>query len=346
MSVRVELRQIEFRYGLSGAPVLKAVSLDVAAGSLLSILGPSGSGKSTVLSLIAGVETPQAGDIRFDDASVLAVDARRRGVAMVLQQPYLFPYLTVGQNVTFGLAARGVARRAQAVEAERWLELVGLGGMSARRPRELSGGEAQRVALVRALAIGPRVLLLDEPLASLDPAVRRTLQTTLRDIVSETGVTTVLVTHDLAEAMSLGDRTALLRDGRIVAEGTSGELFQRPPNRAAAELVGVTAFIDGEADDGAVITRGGRFAVQGLDVPAGTSVTLAIRPEHLRVAPETVGAIVTGRVQRCTFRGEHWDLVVHTPLGVLTARSEHEAAIGTACRIGLPAAHLVPVSAA
>jgi ABC-type Fe3+/spermidine/putrescine transport system ATPase subunit len=241
LSVPVTIRGVAHRYTPRGPVVIHDLSLDVPAGGLTTVLGPSGSGKSTLLGLIAGIESPTAGDILFDGVSVVAVPSAKRGVALVLQQPHLFPYLSVGDNVTFGLAARGVRRATRVAEADRWLALVGLDGMAGRRPRELSGGEQQRVALVRALATEPRVLLLDEPLASLDPRVRVALQTLLRELVTETGVTTLMVTHDLSEAMSMGERTALLLDGHLVADEASQSLFLRPPNRVAAEFVGISS---------------------------------------------------------------------------------------------------------
>lgn len=343
MSVTVAVTDLSYAYRTDGPIVLREVSLEVPAGSLTTVLGPSGSGKSTLLALLAGVESPHTGDIRFDGESVLSASAQDRRVALVLQQPYLFPYLTVGENVAFGLAARGVARRARVAEADRWLSRVGLDGMAGRRPRELSGGEQQRVALVRALATNPRLLLLDEPLASLDPDVRSTLQAMLRSIVTETGVTTVMVTHDLTEAMSLGDRTAVLDGGGLVAEGPSEALFRRPPTRRAAQLVGVGTFIEGVATRGSLMTPAGTLAVDDLDRVDGTT-TIAIRPEHVRLAPPGQPNTVRGRVVECTFRGEHWDVVVDTTVGRIRARSGHGVESGTACDVGLDPSHLFVVA--
>lgn len=340
MSVDVAIRGVSHRY-TRGPRVIHDLTLEIPRGTLLTVLGPSGSGKSTLLGLIAGIASPEAGDIRFDEASLVAVPPAKRGVALVLQQPHLFPYLSVGENVAFGLAARGVRRATRTVEADRWLATVGLDGMAARRPRELSGGEQQRVALVRALATEPRVLLLDEPLASLDPQVRESLQGVLRALVTETGVTTLMVTHDLSEAMSMGDRTALLLEGRLVADEVSQNLFQRPPNRVAAEFVGISTFITGEAVDGVLQTAAGPLGVNGL-TRAGT-VVVAIRPEHVRVVDADGPNVIRGRLGECTFRGEYWDCDVTTALGPLRVRSDAPSPAGADCRVAIPGDRLFAV---
>lgn len=342
MSADLELSGVVHRYRAGGPAVLDDVHLEVPAGTTTTVLGPSGSGKSTLLAVIAGIATPSAGAVHIDGRSMLGVDPARRGVAMVLQQPHLFPHLSVGENAAFGLAARGVPRRTRTAEAARLLDLVGLRDMAGRRPRELSGGEQQRVALVRALAVEPRVLLLDEPLASLDPRVRETLQDLLRRLVAETGVTTLMVTHDRAEAMSLGDRTALLLDGRVAAHTTPQQLFHRPPNRAAAAFMGVSAFIDGRVDGGVLRTTAGDLAMDDLAGPDRT-VTVAIRPEHLREASADGPNVIAGRVTRRTFRGEHWDCEAQTALGVLRVRADADPGAGATMRISLPAHRLFEV---
>jgi ABC-type Fe3+/spermidine/putrescine transport system ATPase subunit len=345
LSVPVKITGVAHRYAQRGPVVIHDLSLDVPAGGLTTVLGPSGSGKSTLLGLIAGIESPSAGDILFDGVSIVAVPAAKRGVALVLQQPHLFPYLSVGDNVTFGLAARGVRRATRVAEADRWLALVGLDGTAGRRPRELSGGEQQRVALVRALATEPRVLLLDEPLASLDPQVRVALQALLRDLVTETGVTSLMVTHDLSEAMSMGERTALLLDGHLIADEASERLFNRPPNRAAAEFVGISTFITGEVVGGHLQTPAGPLAVDGL-VTNGRPALVAIRPEHVRLVDADGPNVIAGRAGPSTFRGEYWDCEVQTALGVLRARSAEPTKQDAVCRVDLPGKRLFAIAAA
>ncbi len=343
MSVPVEIVGVAHRYTPRGPVVIHDLSLEVRAGGLTTILGPSGSGKSTLLGLVAGIESPTAGDILFDGASIVAVPSATRGVALVLQQPHLFPYMSVGDNVTFGLAARGVRRATRTAEAERWLAAVGLDGMAGRRPRELSGGEQQRVALIRALATEPRVLLLDEPLASLDPQVRGALQTLLRELVTETGVTTLMVTHDLSEAMSMGERTALLLTGNLIADEVSEVLFNRPPNRDAAEFVGISTFITGEVVDGDLQTPAGPLAVDGL-VANGRPALVAIRPEHVRLVDVDGPNVIAGHAGPSTFRGEYWDVQVETHLGALRARSQEPTHEGATCLVVLPGNRLFPIA--
>lgn len=343
MSVDLEVRGVDHRYGRGGPPVLRDVSLLVAAGTVTTVLGPSGSGKSTLLSVVAGLEVPTAGDVRIDGASVLGVPPAQRGIALVLQQPHLFPHMSVGENVTFGLAARGVPRATRAAEAARWLAMVELEGMAGRRPRELSGGEQQRVALVRALAARPRLLLLDEPLASLDPPVRAGLQGLLGRLISETGVTAMMVTHDRAEAMLMGTRTALLIDGRLAAHGPPPDLFRRPPTREAAIFMGVTTFIEGTVRAGRLLTAAGPLRVDAL--PAAGEVTVAIRPEHVVLGSREDVNRIDGIVVACAFHGEHWDCVIDTPLGAIRGRLDRPAAPGEPITLSLPPAHLFPIGA-
>jgi ABC-type Fe3+/spermidine/putrescine transport system ATPase subunit len=339
MSVAVELRGVTFGYRHDGPVVLTDVHLNVAAGQVTTVLGASGSGKSTLLALVAGIERPRSGDVVFDTRTVTHLPTGERDIALVLQQPYLFPNLSVGENVTFGLGARGVARATRRIEAARWLARVGLDDMADRRPRALSGGEQQRVALVRALATRPSVLLLDEPLASLDPSIRSELQTLLRTIVAETGVTTIMVTHDLSEAMAMGTRTALLAGGRVVAEGPSQQVFERPPSRTAAMLMGITTFIDGTVRDGHLSTAAGTFAVTDTD-PAGPA-TYAIRPEHIRLSATGAANTLSGSVTDCTYRGEYWEVRLDTPAGAVRTRSSQTLAMGTRTVLELPADYLI-----
>ncbi len=326
MSVRLEIAGLSHRYRGRSALSLDDVSFAVAPGELVTILGPSGSGKSTLLALIAGIEAPSAGAIAFDGSNVLSSSAADRHVALVLQRPYLFPHLSVGENVAFGLAARGVGRGERAAEADRWLTMVRLDGAARRRPSQLSGGEQQRVALVRGLATGSRLLLLDEPLANLDPTVRGSLQELIREIVDTTGVTALMVTHELSEAMALGDRVAILDHGHLIDIGDPERVLRHPVNRVAAELVGITTFLDGERCRGHIVA------------PAGA---LAIRPEHIRVVGEGGPNVVRGRLHRCVFRGEHWDCVVETDIGQLVARHHERIAVGSDCWVSLPGDQLV-----
>lgn len=214
---RIDVNNLTKHYPRQPAPAICDVSMTVEPGELLALLGPSGSGKSTILKLISGIEQPDQGDICLDGHSILHVSANRRGALMMFQKAYLFPFMSVSDNIAFGLKVKRVGRKTIQIKVAHMLELVELPGIERKYPHQLSGGEQQRVALARALITQPRVLLLDEPLSSLDTAVRLTLQEAIRRIQRDLGITAVLVTHDLSEAIAMSDRTALLLGGTVAA---------------------------------------------------------------------------------------------------------------------------------
>lgn len=213
----LEVRDVSVSFGATRA--LERVNLQLHTGRVLAVLGPSGGGKSTLLRVIAGLQEPDQGSVWFDGQDVSGVATHRRGFALMFQDGQLFAHLSVGANVAYPLRLRHVPRRAAAARADELLELVGLGGLSARAPRTLSGGQQQRVALARALAAEPRLLLLDEPLSALDRELRERLAVDLRQILTGTGTTALLVTHDHAEARTLADDAVLLRGGRVERHG-------------------------------------------------------------------------------------------------------------------------------
>ena len=238
---------------LAGARILEDVSVDVASGERLAVLGPSGSGKSTLLRVVAGLQPPTSGRVLLDDRDVTDVPPYRRGVGLVFQDAALFPHRDVAGNVGFGPKVAGLdehARRSRVTEA---LELVGLAGAEGRVVTTLSGGEAQRVALARALATRPQILLLDEPLGSLDGPLRLRLQDDLRDLFERLSLTVVHVTHDVGEAFALGDRVAILRDGQLAQMATPEALWARPADDWVARFLGLRNIVrDG---DRATVTR-------------------------------------------------------------------------------------------
>ncbi|MBC7680456.1 MAG: ABC transporter ATP-binding protein, partial [Pseudorhodobacter sp.] len=243
MATRVTLTDLVVDYG--SGPVVNGISLDVEPGSLVALLGPSGCGKSTTLRAVAGLLQPRSGDVRFDGASVLQVAPERRPVAMVFQSPLLFPHMSIGDNVAFGLRMRGVGkqeRRARALEA---LERVRLPGVAERRPGQLSGGQEQRVSLARALVVQPEVLLLDEPFSALDASLRVEVRQLVAELQREAGVTTLFVTHDQEEATVLADQVALVLDGRLVQLGTPRELYEQPTSLQVAPFFGTANAFDG-----------------------------------------------------------------------------------------------------
>ena len=290
-------------------PVLTGVDLEVPAGSLTAILGPSGSGKTTLLRLMAGFERADAGTIRIGDALVdgpgVHAPPERRRIGYVPQEGSLFPHLTIQANVGFGLAAR--ERRGGKV-AE-MLEAVGLGGLGKRYPHQLSGGQQQRVALARALAIEPAVVLLDEPFASLDAHLRASVRADVQDIFRRAGTTAVLVTHDQDEALSVADRVAALREGKIAQCATPEDLYCRPADPELARFIGDANLLEGVLNGGMVKTLLGNLAVDpAVAASAGEGqVTVLIRPEQITIGPNDDG--LTGRVSSYGYHGH--DAVLH-----------------------------------
>jgi ABC-type Fe3+/spermidine/putrescine transport system ATPase subunit len=264
-------------------PTLHGLDLTVESGKLTALLGPSGSGKTTVMKLIAGLLTPDAGDILLDDHSITQLPPDKRGVVMVFQNPHLFPHLTLAGNVGFGLRMRGVAPARIASETAAMLDLVQLQGLGHRRPSQLSGGQQQRAALARALVLRPKILLLDEPLSNLDATLRDEMRSLIRDLQRQTGITTLVVTHDQTEAVVLADRIALLLDGRLAQHAAPEDLYQRPASEAVARFFGGVNFIDGRIEGHRCHSPLGPLDLAGT-TPQGPA-RLTIRPEALRLGP-------------------------------------------------------------
>ncbi|WP_375459550.1 sulfate/molybdate ABC transporter ATP-binding protein [uncultured Enterovirga sp.] len=262
---------------------LRGIDLEVRSGELMALLGPSGSGKTTLLRVIAGLEDPDGGEIRFGDIDATHLAVRRRRVGFVFQHYALFRHLTVFDNVAFGLRARGRERPPRAEIARRvreLLALVQLGGLEERFPTQLSGGQRQRVALARALAVEPRVLLLDEPFGALDARVRKDLRRSLRDIHDATGQTTIFVTHDQDEALELADRVAILNGGRLEQVGTPDEVHDAPASAFVMSFVGESTHLPVTAADGEVRFRGMPVPVRHATAVAGPA-SLFLRPEDV-----------------------------------------------------------------
>ncbi len=281
-------------FGKGAGPVVDTLTLSVPSGSLTALLGPSGSGKSTVLRMIAGLVEPDAGGIWLGDASLLAVPADRRGVVLMFQNAHLFPHMTLAENIGFGLRMRGLAAGEIAPQVAAMLDRVQLSGLGHRRPHELSGGQAQRGALARALVLKPCVLLLDEPLSNLDATLRDGMRRLIRDLQRETGTTMLIVTHDQSEAVALADRVGLLLEGRLAQEAPPREIFRRPASVAVARFFGGVNFLKGTADD-----QGFHCALGTLPLAKGAlrgSGILTIRPEAIRLgaAPDARLAKVLG----------------------------------------------------
>jgi ABC-type Fe3+/spermidine/putrescine transport system ATPase subunit len=265
------------------------LTLEIPTGGLTALLGPSGCGKTTTLRMIAGLEAPTSGDIAFDGRSVLRDTPEDRGAVMVFQNHLLFPYMSVADNVGFGLRMRRLPRATIAARVAEMLDLVRLPGLGGRRPSELSGGQQQRVALARALIVRPKVLLLDEPLSNLDAHLRAEMRDLIRSVQRQLGITTLLVTHDREEAVVLADRIALILDGRLRQLGDPEAFYRRPADRGVAEFFGGRNFIAGTASPGVFDCVLGRLALPP-GVPAGLG-HLTFRPESVRIGGAEVNAL-------------------------------------------------------
>ena len=278
----LDLSALQKSYGAT--QVVKSFDLDIAQGEFVSLLGPSGCGKTTVLRMVAGFETPSAGAIRIAGQDVTHLRPNQRNIGMVFQAYALFPNLTVAQNVGFGLKIAGVAAAQIGLRVAEMLEMIGLPDMGARYPFQLSGGQQQRVALARALAPRPRVLLLDEPLSALDAKIRVSLRTEIRDIQRRLGITTIFVTHDQEEALSMSDRVVVMNGGRAEQVGTPFAIYNQPKTRFVASFVGTLNTLEATVSAGGVSLHGQTIALaQPLAAPVGTAVTLALRPEAIRL---------------------------------------------------------------
>jgi len=279
----VEVAGISKSFG--AAAVLDRIDARFERGRLTSLLGPSGSGKTTLLRIIGGFVPPDAGTVMIDGVDVTNEALWKRRVGMVFQSYALFPHMSVADNVAYGLRRRGVKGAAVRAEVARALELVQLTGFDDRRPKQLSGGQQQRVALARAIVTKPRVLLLDEPLSALDRRLRQSMQVELRRIQRDSGLTTIFVTHDQEEALTLSDRLAILDRGRIVQEGVPADIYERPASVFAASFLGDANIFTGPVRDGGIASPAGLIRTTDKLPPPDTVATVAVRPEKMVLLP-------------------------------------------------------------
>lgn len=288
-------------------PAVDDFSLDIPTGKLVAFLGPSGCGKTTTLKMIAGLINPTAGKINFDGEDILPIPTEKRGAVMVFQNYLLFPYMSVGDNVGFGLKMRGVDKKIIQQKVQEMLELVKLPDIAKRRPSQLSGGQQQRVALARALITEPRVLLLDEPLSNLDAHLRDEMRELILTIQRDLEVTTIFVTHDQEEAVLLADQVALIFDGLLQQYASPEEFYQRPISERAARFFGGVNFIPAMRKNGVIETDIGTFnfdALKNEDAPSGTT-TLTIRPEQIRLNEPHAHNTVKGKVRERIYVGTY-----------------------------------------
>ncbi|MDL2272510.1 ABC transporter ATP-binding protein [Desulfovibrio sp. OttesenSCG-928-I05] len=298
----VHIRSVMKRYGDFIA--IPELSLEIKEGEFFTLLGPSGCGKTTLLRMIAGFNEIDGGEISFDDRVINDLPAHKRDIGMVFQNYAIFPHLTVKENVAYGLIARKVPAAEKEERTQKAMELMHIAEHSAKYPQQLSGGQQQRVALARAVVIEPSVLLMDEPLSNLDAKLRVEMRLVIREVQQKLGITTVYVTHDQEEALSVSDRIAVMNKGHVAQLGTPLDIYLRPANTFVADFIGITSFIPVQVD------AEGKVAILGkapLGIRAAKSYTgmaiLAVRPENV-VLKDAEGSDFTGRISTATFLGD------------------------------------------
>ena len=304
--------------------VVDRMSLSVQKGEFVSLLGPSGCGKTTTLQMIAGFVEVSSGQILLDGRDITHAKPNSRGLGIVFQSYALFPHMTVADNVSFGLEMRRMHKAERRERVSAALALVHLEPHAGRYPRELSGGQRQRVALARALVIEPPVLLLDEPLSNLDAKLREEMQFELRQIQRKVGTTTIMVTHDQTEAMSISDRVVVMQDGRVTQIDAPYQLYEQPQTRFISTFVGKANLLSGRVSRAGAQAQVdlGRLtvAVEGAGLDLGREVTLSLRPEKISFVPSGQGQL-DGVVSARFFLGSQWLYHLDTPVGALVVAS-------------------------
>ncbi len=297
--------------------VVENLDLDIERGEFLTLLGPSGSGKTTTLMMLAGFETPTAGEILLDGKPLSHKPPYQRDIGMVFQNYALFPHMTVAENIGFPLSVRGIPRADLAARVERALDMVQLAGFGSRRPAQLSGGQQQRIAVARALVFEPKLILMDEPLGALDKQLREQMQFEIRHLHQRLGVTMIYVTHDQAEALTMSDRIAVFHRGRVQQLDTPERIYESPCNAFVARFIGENNRFDGRLDsvtDGSCTIRlAGDARIRGSlaeAVPPGSPLTVSLRPERvqIRVAEPTIGVdgcSLAGVLREIIYLGDH-----------------------------------------
>jgi iron(III) transport system ATP-binding protein len=305
--MRISIRHLTKKFGDTVA--VQDVTLDIASEELFFLLGPSGCGKTTLLRVLAGFYEPDAGDLFFGDRPMRGVPPYRRNTGMVFQNYALWPHMTVAENVAYGLDVRGVSAEEKKRRVAEALSIVQMQAYSSRVPNQLSGGQQQRIALARALVIKPDVLLLDEPLSNLDAKLRLEMREEIRRIHAQTRITTVYVTHDQKEALSLADRIAVMREGRVEQIGDPRSIYRAPANRFVADFIGESNWLaavvqSSSATELVLTTEAGTFKASAQpERKAGEKVWVGIRPEAVKIGPNEINSFST-TIQHVSYLGE------------------------------------------
>jgi putative spermidine/putrescine transport system ATP-binding protein len=344
----LRLEQVSKSFGHVSA--VSDVDLGFPHGQLVCLLGPSGCGKTTLLRLIAGLETPSEGRILLDDQDLTQVPAHRRRFGMVFQSLALFPHLSVGENIAYGLKIRGIGVAERRGKAEELLALVRLPGVGERHISQLSGGQRQRVAIARALALDPKLFLLDEPLSALDAKLREAMQVELRLLQQRLGISTIVVTHDQREAMTMSDIVVVMNHGRVQQVASPLECYRGPANAFVADFIGTSNLIAGTLDGRDTVMVAGRpIRVERVptDLTEGAQVALSVRPEdlHVRPADETGPNLIPGTITFVRDLGASVEINVRCNeqdlLAVTTPRERPRAQVDDPVMVELPSAGCV-----
>jgi iron(III) transport system ATP-binding protein len=350
----LELRDLRIKYG--DVEAVKGISFSIQPGEFLTLLGPSGCGKTTTLRCIAGLESPSAGSITLDGAVIASeqkqLPPEKRGINMVFQSYAVWPHMTVTKNVGYGL--KGLDRKVVASRVAEVLELVGLSKFASRYGTELSGGQQQRVALARAIVTRPKLLLFDEPLSNLDAGLREQMRFELLELQRTIGITSVYVTHDQTEAMSMSDRVVLMREGQIEQLDVPREIYRRPASVFAATFIGRANLIGGQIGADKITATGADGMTITSDEPyagSATTVSAVFRSENVLIGPDAAACANrwTATVERVSFLGRHLDVALRLPTGIIRAevRAETPLQPGDVVQTGVRAhdVHFVPAVA-
>ncbi len=316
------------------------VALNVPNGSFVCLLGPSGCGKTTLLRMVAGLEEPTSGKVMLDGEDITPLPTHKRDFGMVFQSLALFPHLSVGDNIAYALRIRGATKEAQKKRVDELLAMIALPGFADRPVTKLSGGQRQRVAIARALSLSPKLFLLDEPLSALDAKLREAMQVELRQLQQRLGITTIVVTHDQREAMTMADLVVVMGKGKILQAAPPIDIYRKPADAFVADFIGSTNLLPVETDRAGRVTVLG-VAMAGLAMPAGLSkAALSVRPEDIQLTAPGAGAL-TGTVTFVRDLGGTIETFVEasgtTLVAVATPRERPDVAVGQSVGIALPA---------